>query len=477
MMLTSRAMVLGAVQGPTELLPVSSSAHLTLIPWLAGWDSEGRDPELQKSFEVALHAGAAAALLVGQRRVIAEELRTFDRARPAVLALSFLPPAVCGLALERPIERRLGGPLPTAVGLLAGAAAMVAADRRPQRRDRGAATALDGLALGTGAGGRARSRRLAERRDADRRALAGVHPPALQHALPHRGAAGDRRRGGAQGRPAAAARAAPGRSGAAFAAGTAASFASTLASQALIRLVERDSALWPYAAYRAGLAGRCSPTSGAGAGLAGRLSLRNLTVCVCRRRQRRLRQRRAGPGERDRRRGASRERGRLRPRRGEPGRRGRRGGRAGRGPGGLARARAARCSPAGTTRTSSGSTTRTGIALSTDGVGTKLLVAEQLGRWDTVGHRLRGDERQRRDLRGGGAAGDGRLPRGRPRRRRGRRGDRRGPRAGRGAGRDRDRRRRARAARRADQRPRPGRRLLRRRRPRLAGDRSRDRAR
>ena len=38
-------------------------------------------------------------------------------------------------------------------------------------------------------------------------------------------------------------------------AGTATSFASTLASQALIRLVERDSALWPYAAYRAGLAG------------------------------------------------------------------------------------------------------------------------------------------------------------------------------------------------------------------------------
>jgi len=42
--------------------------------------------------------------------------------------------------------------------------------------------------------------------------------------------------------------------GAAFGAGTATSFASTLASQALIKLVERDSALWPYAAYRAGLA-------------------------------------------------------------------------------------------------------------------------------------------------------------------------------------------------------------------------------
>ncbi len=110
----SRAMVLGAVQGPTELLPVSSSAHLTLLPWLAGWDEDGRDPELQKSFEVALHAGAAAALLIGQRRVIAEELRSFDRRKATVLGLSFLPPVLCGVALERPIERYLGGPLPTA---------------------------------------------------------------------------------------------------------------------------------------------------------------------------------------------------------------------------------------------------------------------------------------------------------------------------------------------------------------------------
>ncbi len=59
----SRAIVLGAVQGPTELLPISSSAHLTLIPWLLGWDAEDGDPELQNSFGVALHAGAAAALL------------------------------------------------------------------------------------------------------------------------------------------------------------------------------------------------------------------------------------------------------------------------------------------------------------------------------------------------------------------------------------------------------------------------------
>jgi undecaprenyl-diphosphatase len=248
------AIVLGAVQGPTELLPVSSSAHLTLIPWLAGWERDERDPELQKSFEVALHAGAAAALLVGQRRVIAEELRTFDFRKASVLALSFLPPAVCGLALERPIERRLGGPLLTAIGLLAGAAAMVVADRGPQRRDRGAATAADGLALGLAQAAALApgvSRNGATLTAARWRGFTRSHANMLSRtvALPVIvGAAlvkGMRlsRRGIPRSE----------RSG--FVAGTAASFASTLASQELIRLVERDSALWPYAAYRAGLAG------------------------------------------------------------------------------------------------------------------------------------------------------------------------------------------------------------------------------
>ena len=90
------------VQGPAELLPVSSSAHLVLVPWLAGWDWERLDPELRKSFEVALHAGAAAALLIGQRRVIAEELRSFDARRAAVLALSFAPAAARRLPLRAP---------------------------------------------------------------------------------------------------------------------------------------------------------------------------------------------------------------------------------------------------------------------------------------------------------------------------------------------------------------------------------------
>ena len=143
-----QAIILGIVQGLTEFLPISSSAHLSLVPWLAGWNWDELDPEARKSFEVALHVGAALALLIGQRRVIAGEMQSFDSRKAQVLALSFLPGAAIGFALERQIERRLGGPLPTAVGLLAGAAAMAIADRRPQSRVRDRAGAGDGLALG-----------------------------------------------------------------------------------------------------------------------------------------------------------------------------------------------------------------------------------------------------------------------------------------------------------------------------------------
>jgi undecaprenyl-diphosphatase len=247
-------MVLGAVQGPAELLPVSSSAHLTLIPWLAGWDWDRYDAELRKSFEVALHAGAAAALLLGQRRVIAAELATFDRRKATVLGLSSLPPAVLGLALERQIERHLGGPLPTAVGLVAGAVAMALADRGPQQRIRDRANAIDGLALGLAQAAALApgvSRNGATLTAARWRGFTRQHANMLSRtvALPVIVAASALK--GARLHK----RGLPPEHRVAFAAGTATSFASTLASQALIRLVERDSALWPYAAYRIGLAG------------------------------------------------------------------------------------------------------------------------------------------------------------------------------------------------------------------------------
>jgi undecaprenyl-diphosphatase len=248
-----RALVLGVVQGPAELLPVSSSAHIVLVPWLAGWDWEEIDPEVRKSFEVALHASAAAALIVGQRQLIAEELRAFDLRGAVVLAFSFLPAAVVGYKLERTIEQRLGGPRATAYGLLAGAAAMLIGDTRPHLRGRGEAGAADGLALGVAQAAAlapgvsrngitlaaARWRRFS--RDQANLLSRTIALPIIVGAtglkgtrLARRGSSPALRRS--------------------MTLGVAASFASTLASQRLIKLVERDRALWPYAAYRAALA-------------------------------------------------------------------------------------------------------------------------------------------------------------------------------------------------------------------------------
>lgn len=245
--------MLGAIQGPAELLPVSSSAHLNLVPWLAGWRWHDAEPEARKSFEVALHAGGAAALLIGQRRLIARELRAFDLRRAAVVALSFVPPAMVGYTLERQIETRLGGPGATAAGLVIGSAAMVAADRSPQERGPGEAGALDGLALGIGQAAAlvpgvsrngatlaaARWRRFT--REQANLLSRTVALPVIVGATALK-AVRLRRRGVEPGL------------GRALATGVGASFVSTLASQRLIDLVERDRALWPYAAYRVGLA-------------------------------------------------------------------------------------------------------------------------------------------------------------------------------------------------------------------------------
>jgi undecaprenyl-diphosphatase len=127
------AVVLGLLHGPTELLPISSSAHTTLVPWLAGWPYEQLDPMLRKSFEVALHTGTAAALLLrppsGDCPRDRDTATTTDSERSTRTRLSFLiaalaPPALAGYMLGEQIEQHLGTPTKIAYGLLAGSAAM-----------------------------------------------------------------------------------------------------------------------------------------------------------------------------------------------------------------------------------------------------------------------------------------------------------------------------------------------------------------
>ncbi len=147
------ALALGLLQGPTELLPVSSSAHTALVPWLAGWPYAQLDGPRRKSFEVALHAGAGAALALSMRGELLPCATAAGGHRALVLALSLAPPALAGLVLGGQIERRLGGPRAIAAGLAAGAVAMALADARAGDAGAGAraaedASARDGLALG-----------------------------------------------------------------------------------------------------------------------------------------------------------------------------------------------------------------------------------------------------------------------------------------------------------------------------------------
>jgi len=247
------ALALGVLHGPAELLPISSSGHIALIPWLLDWRYSELDPELRKSFEVALHAGTAAALLITLREEVADTVIAMSAHRLMLIALSFAPPAVVGYTLERPIERHLGTPPTIAAGLIAGSLVMALADRRPQTRTTEDAGFRDALWLGVaqacalipgvsrnGATLAAARLRGFTRADANRLSR-HVALPVIAGATVLK-TVRLRRRG------------LPPGTGLPFAAGAGASFASTLGSTWLIRQVERDRSLLPYALYRMALA-------------------------------------------------------------------------------------------------------------------------------------------------------------------------------------------------------------------------------
>jgi undecaprenyl-diphosphatase len=248
------AVALGALHGPAELMPISSSGHVALVPWLLRWDYARADPEIRKAFEVALHAGTAAALLIALREEVLETVTGMTAGRAGWLALATAPAALVGLALEGPIERRLGTTPTIAVGMIAGAAAMAVADRRPQERREDDAGFTDALWLGlaqacalypgvsrNGATLTAGRLRHFAREDANRLSRLLALPVI----------------GGATGLKSLrlARRGLPPGAALPFAAGAGASFVSTLLSTRAIHAVERDRSLAPYWGYRLALGG------------------------------------------------------------------------------------------------------------------------------------------------------------------------------------------------------------------------------
>jgi undecaprenyl-diphosphatase len=133
------AVALGLLHGPVELLPVSSSGHVEAVPWLLGWEIAGWDGARRKELAVGLHAGSLLGLALLARP---------PRLAPALLAAAGGPAALTALLLERRIETRLGTPPTLAAGLLAGGAALVAADQVRGTRHERDATLADCLWLG-----------------------------------------------------------------------------------------------------------------------------------------------------------------------------------------------------------------------------------------------------------------------------------------------------------------------------------------
>jgi undecaprenyl-diphosphatase len=235
---------------------VSSSGHIALLPELLGWSYSRLDADLRKAFEVALHAGTAAALLIVLRAEVGEAVRELDAARIARHAASFAPPAATAYAFERPIEERFGSARGVALAQVAGGFALALADMAGGTRERGRSRAEAGLgdafllgvgqaaALVPGVSRNGATLTVARLRGFSRPASNQLsRHAALPIILAAAGLKGFRL--ARSGLPADLRRA--------FAAGLAASFASTLASRGLVPRVDRARSYLPFAAYRAAL--------------------------------------------------------------------------------------------------------------------------------------------------------------------------------------------------------------------------------
>jgi undecaprenyl-diphosphatase len=125
------ALVLGLIQGPAELLPVSSSGHLVLVPALLDWRYARLPADVRKAFEVALHTGAGLALVWLLRAEALAAARD-----PLGTALLTAPAAGAGFMLEPLIEERLSDAKITAIGQIAAGCALAAAELTAPKRVR-----------------------------------------------------------------------------------------------------------------------------------------------------------------------------------------------------------------------------------------------------------------------------------------------------------------------------------------------------
>ena len=141
-----QAFALGITQGLTELLPISSSGHLILVPWLANWHYLETHPDFNKTFDVALHLGTLIAVVVyfwadvvryvsaWLRSVRQRAVETGDEHIAWWIFAATIPTAIAGAAGEDTIENNLGQPYQIAILLAVFGVVLWLVDRLPEER-------------------------------------------------------------------------------------------------------------------------------------------------------------------------------------------------------------------------------------------------------------------------------------------------------------------------------------------------------
>jgi undecaprenyl-diphosphatase len=155
-----QALVLGIVQGATELLPISSSGHLILVPWLGEWRFLETHEEFNKTFDVALHLGTLVAVVGYFRHELAallaalwrslrwRRIETADERVAWFVVVATIPAAIVGAIFEDIIDRRLGEPWQIAILLSVFGVLLWLSDRVPPRRGMGGLGWHGALAVG-----------------------------------------------------------------------------------------------------------------------------------------------------------------------------------------------------------------------------------------------------------------------------------------------------------------------------------------
>jgi undecaprenyl-diphosphatase len=154
------ALLLGIVQGLTEFLPISSSGHLIIVPWLQDYTFLIDHPHFNKTFDVALHAGTlVAAIAYFRREVVAlvrgliaaarqRSIETPVQRLSVAIAVGTIPAIIAGGLFSGFIEDHLGEPWMIAIQLIVFGAVLLWADNLPQSRSLRDSTPRDGWYIG-----------------------------------------------------------------------------------------------------------------------------------------------------------------------------------------------------------------------------------------------------------------------------------------------------------------------------------------